>query len=437
MTKSSKSSFFAKKLILRGAIAALALGSVLAPGLTTAVRANLSDSPKALVDEVWQIVNEEFVDKNFNHTDWLKTREELLKKNYTDSKEAYKTITLTLKKLGDPYTRFLPPNEYNQLTSQTAGEVSGIGIRLGVHPYTNDLVIIEPLKGSPAFKAGLQAGDRIVKIDGKPTALMTIEQATEAITGEEGSDISLQISRPGSKVFELTLTRVQIEIPSVSYALKPEGNIQVGYIKLDEFSSHAAEQMKGAIEALKKQGASSFVLDLRGNPGGLLFASVDIARMWMEQGLIVHTVDRKGGDRAFHANGTALTNNPMVVLVDQNSASASEILAGALKDNRRATLVGSQTFGKGTVQSVHELSDGSGVAITIARYYPPSGTNINRKGIAPDVRLDLTEEQGVKLQNDPSLFGTKEDPQYTRAVTVLRNTAFSRSQKRPQSVSIR
>jgi carboxyl-terminal processing protease len=159
--------------------------------------------------------------------------------------------------------------------------------------------------------------------------------------------------------------------------------------------------------------------------------------MWMGEGLIVHTIDRKGGDRAFHANGTALTSHPMVVLVDQNSASASEILAGALKDNRRATLVGTQTFGKGTVQSVHELSDGSGVAVTIARYFPPSGANINKKGIAPDVRLDLTEEQGMRLQNDPSLFATKEDPQYERAIAILKNTALSRSPKGTQSVSLR
>ena len=432
--------------MLRGAIAALALGSILAPGLTTSVKASLSDSPKAVVDEVWQIVNDEFVDKSFNQINWQRTREELLSRNYTSDKEAYRAIRQALKQLGDPYTRFLPPNEYEVLTSQTSGEVSGIGIRMGIEPHTNDLLIIEPLKGSPAFKAGLKPGDRIVKIDGKPTSLMTADQASEAITGEEGTQISLQIARQGNKVFEINLTRAQIEVPSVSYSLKQEGTIQVGYIKLDEFSSHAAEQMKSAIEELKNKQASGFVLDLRGNPGGLLFASVDIARMWMEQGMIVHTVDRKGGDRAFHANGTALTDYPMVVLVDQNSASASEILAAALKDNRRATLVGTQTFGKGTVQSVHNLADGSGVAVTIARYFPPSGANINKKGVAPDIRLDLTEEQGLRLQNDPSLFATKDDPQYEKAVAILKNTALSpsplgravrRSEKSPQSVSLR
>ena len=159
--------------------------------------------------------------------------------------------------------------------------------------------------------------------------------------------------------------------------------MRVGYIKLDEFSSHAAEQMKQAIENLNSNKVSGFVLDLRGNPGGLLFASIDIARMWMPQGAIVRTVDRQNGNEKYSANGTALTNLPLVLLVDEKSASASEILAGALKENRRARLVGTRTYGKGTVQSVQTLSDGSGLAVTIARYYPPSGTNINHKGHCP------------------------------------------------------
>ncbi len=207
----------------------------------------------------------------------------------------------------------------------------------------------------------------------------------------------------------------------------------MGYIKLDEFSSHAAEQMKVAIEDLRTQQVSGFVLDLRGNPGGLLFASVDIARMWMGQGKIVKTVDRRGGDRQFSANGTSLTNLPLVVLVNQGSASASEILAGALKENQRATLVGTTTYGKATVQSVHQLSDGSGLAVTIARYYPPSGTNINHLGIQPDVSVDLTMDQQISLQNDPSLIATGSDPQYRQAVNLLRS---QRSLKPNQGNSI-
>jgi len=159
---------------------------------------------------------------------------------------------------------------------------------------------------------------------------------------------------------------------------------------------------------------------LRGNPGGLLFASVDIARMWMAEGEIVDVVDRRGGHRRFQANNSAITDLPLVVLVNGNSASASEILTGALKENKRATIVGTTTYGKGLVQSVHSLSDGSGLAVTISRYYPPSGININKKGITPDVVQNISKEQEFLLTQNPSLLATKDDPQYSKAVTVLK-----------------
>ena len=181
--------------------------------------------------------------------------------------------------------------------------------------------------------------------------------------------------------------------------------------------------MKQAIHELTKQQVSGFILDLRGNPGGLLFASVNIARLWLEEGKIVSTIDRKGGNQNFSANGTSLTNLPLVILVNKWSASASEILAGALKENNRATVIGTTTYGKGTVQSVHSLSDGSGLAVTIARYYPPSGVDINYKGITPDIYLDLTMEQQIRLKNDSTLLGTKVDPQYLKACLLYTSDA--------------
>lgn len=415
------------KLLFGGAIATLAVGSLLTPALSSSVKSSLENSPKAIVDEVWQIVNNEFVDKEFNHIEWRAKRQELLSRNYTSPKQAYKAIREALKELGDPYSRFLDPEEFTALTSQTSGELSGIGIRMAIDPKNNDLYVVDTLKNSPAMKAGIQNGDRLIKINGKPTALMNIEQASEQIQGEVGTQISLQLSRKGKGIFELSLTRAQIEIPTVSYTLKQEDQMKVGYIKLDEFSSHAAEQMKQAIEDLNKQKVGGYVLDLRGNPGGLLFASVDIARMWMKQGAIVSTVDRRGGDRKFAANGTSITDLPLVILVNEGSASASEILAGALKENGRATLVGTTTYGKGTVQSVHSLSDGSGLAVTIARYYPPSGTNINKRGIKPDVEVDLSMEQQLRLRNDPSLIGSSADPQYKQAISVLKTHSFGQT----------
>ena len=423
--------------LLNGLMAALATGSLLTPIMTSTVKAEMKDSPKTVVDEVWQIVNSEFVDRNFNQVNWRSRREELLNRNYRSRKDAYKAIRKALKELGDPYTRFLAPGQFQMLTSQTSGEVSGVGVRLAIDKRTQDLIVIETIAQSPADEVGIKAGDRIVKIEGKPTALMNLEQASEAIRGELGTSVDLQIARPGEKTFEVTITRAQIEVPSVNYALKEEEHLKVGYIRLDEFSSHAAEQMKEAIEELRQKQASAFVLDLRGNPGGLLFASVDIARMWMQQGEIVDIVDRQGGHRSFSADGTALTNLPLVVLVDGNSASASEILAGALKENRRATIVGTNTFGKGTVQSVHSLSDGSGLAVTISSYYPPSGMNINKQGIKPDIVQGLTLEDKNNLRQDPSLIATSADPQYSKAIAVLKSVDLIPTQPNSDPISIR
>ncbi len=390
----------------------------------SSVKAALEDSPKTLVDEVWQIVNNEFVDRQFNQTDWLNQRQELLSKDYADTQAAYEAINQSLKDLGDPYTRFLEPEEFAELTSQTSGELSGIGIRLSLDEETSELTVVEPLTDSPAAKAGIKAGDKILAIDGKPTTLMSLEQASAQIKGEIGTEVELQVSRPGAEAFEVTLAREQIELPSVDYNLSEAGQTKVGYIKLDEFSSHAAEQMEKAIEDLNQKEVTGFVLDLRGNPGGLLFSSVEIARMWLEKGAIVSTIDRKGGNQEFSANGKALTDLPLVILVDRYSASASEILAGALKENGRATIVGTRTYGKGTVQSVHSLSDGSGLAVTIARYYPPSGEDINRKGIAPDINIDLSEQQQMSFSINPSLWGTDADPQYAKAIQILQQSSF-------------
>lgn len=410
---------------LRNLFLVLATGGFLPLLQPLPIHAEMVDSPKAIVDEVWQIVNREFVDADFNTIDWQTKRTELLSRDYRNQRQAYQAIEDALEDLGDPYTRFLVPDQFEALTNQTSGRVSGVGIRMAIDQRTQDLYVVEAIRRSPAAEIGLRRGDRIIRIDGKPTALMDLQQASEAMQGENGTDVRLQIARQGESSFEVVITRAEIQIPAVDYTMRQEGDLNIGYIKLEEFSSNASEQMKEAITNLQEKEASAFVLDLRGNPGGLLFASVDIARMWMAEGEIVDVVDRRGGHRRFHANNSALTDLPLVVLVDGNSASASEILAGALKENQRATVVGTNTFGKGTVQSVHSLSDGSGLAVTISRYYPPSGLNISNNGISPNVVQNISRQQQSKLRDNPSLVGTSSDPQYSRAITVLRNLAQS------------
>ncbi len=408
-----------------GAIATTATLFILGPIWCHSVRAALQDSPKAVVDEVWQLVNREYVDGTFNHVDWQATRRDLLSQQYTSRTQAYTAIRSALEKLGDPYTRFLDPKQYQALSDQTSGELSGVGIRMELNEKSKRLTVVEAIENSPAIKAGIKSGDQILAIDGKPTDGLKVEDAAKLIRGKADTPVSLRLAREGQSDFDVKLIRAQIEIATVRYNLKQEGSRRVGYISLREFSSHAADQMRRAIQDLNRQQVTEFVLDLRENPGGLLESSVEIGRMWMDDGSIVRTVDRVGGSDELKTNHTALTKKPLAVLVDGNSASASEILTGALQDNHRAVVVGSQTFGKALVQSVHSLSDGSGIAVTIAHYFTPKGTDINHKGIAPDIRIDLTEAQQRQLAMNPQMIGTQDDPQYARAIAALSNNSLA------------
>lgn len=422
--------------LFSGALATTASISLLMPGFSQSVRAALQDSPKVIIDEAWQIVNRDFVDPKFNRVDWKATRQELLGKNYTSRDEAYAALRQALEKLDDPYTRFMDPKQYEALTNQTSGELTGVGMRLELNEKTKTITVAEPMENSPAIKGGIQAGDRILAIDDKSTEGMTVADAAKLIRGPEGTKVRLRLARENQPDLTLTLTRARIEVAAVRYNLRQEGQQRIGYIRLQEFSAHAGEQMQRAIVKLKDQKVDGFVLDLRGNPGGLLRVSIDIARMWMDTGAIVRTVDRQGDGQEMRANRTAITNLPLVVLVDDNSASASEILSGALKDNKRATIMGTQTFGKALVQSVHSLSDGSGLAVTIAHYYTPNGTDISHKGVTPDIKVELTDAQKRKLMNKPSLIATPEDPYYSRALSVLKGNVGNRPATVKESMNI-
>lgn len=384
------------------------------------------DSPKAVIDEAWQIVNREYVDGTFNKNDWQAIRTSLITPDYNSKEQAYGALRKALKLLEDPYTRFMDPKQFESLTSQTSGDLEGVGIRLEADAKTKILTVVEPLPNSPASRADIRSGDRVMFIDGRSTKGMTVEEASGLIRGKGGTPITLKLERNGTLI-TLPLIRAKIELQAVRYSVAQEGSLRVGFMRLNEFSSHAADQLRQAIKALKQERVDGFVLDLRDNPGGLLQASIEISRMWIDQGGIVKTVNRKGGSEETVANRTAMTDLPLVVLVNKNSASSSEILTGALKDNGRATIVGTQTFGKALVQSVHPLADGSGIAVTIAHYYTPNGTDISQKGIEPDIDVSLNREQLEKLYTNPRLFGTVDDPQYVRAVSALSKLASQRS----------
>ena len=391
---------------------------------TNTVGSDLQDSPKAVLDQAWQIVNQEYVDDHFNHTDWQATRQRLLGQEYSSPEAAYSALRMALRQLNDPYTRFLSPTEYSDLTDQTAGEVSGIGVQ--VQRQGNRVVVSAINPGSPAEQSGLAVGDQIVMVDGQATTHLTAEGVAQRLRGAENSQVTLSVSRNGGGPRSVIVTRARMEMPAVEYARRNVGGRSIGYIRLLEFNAHAAEQMERAILALTEEGVEGFVLDLRGNPGGLLLSSIDIGRMWLQHGPIVRTTYRDGTTESLSANRTALTQLPLTVLVDRRSASSSEILTGALQDNNRATVVGTPTFGKALVQTLHGLADGSGLTVTVAHYFTPNGTDISRKGITPNVTVEINERQRSDLFSNPNQLGTEADPQFVRATEVLEQTIIAR-----------
>lgn len=398
-------------------------------------QAFFQESPKELIDEVWQLIDRNYVDATFNQNDWRAIRQEYLGRAYSSREDAYTAIREMLGKLDDPYTRFMDPQEFKNMQIDTSGELTGVGIQLSQDEETKELIVISPIEDTPAFEAGIMARDVIVKIDEQTTEGMDSNEAVNLIRGPEGTTVKLTIRR-GEQEMEFDLRRARIELHPVRYSLEQGSQGEkVGYIRLTQFSANAAEEMRTAIEDLESQQVDGYVLDLRINPGGLLYASVDIARMWIDEGVIVSTVDRQGISEQEAANGTAITDKPLVVLVDGGSASASEILSGALQDDKRAVLIGSKTFGKGLVQSVRGLGDGSGLAVTVAKYLTPSGRDINHQGIEPDISVELTDEQRQELFGVSNAIGTSNDLQYVKALEVLnQQIAASQTGNRAEAV---
>ncbi|MEM9004291.1 MAG: carboxyl-terminal processing protease CtpA [Cyanobacteria bacterium P01_F01_bin.86] len=366
-----------------------------------------------LVSEVWRIVNRAYLDETFNHQNWWFVRQRLLKQDLANREVTYQTIRDMLASLDDPYTRLLPPEQYRSLQTNTSGELSGVGLQIAKDEAEPVLQIIAPIEGSPAADADLQPRDRILAIDGLPTQDLTLDEAANRMRGPVGTLVTLTVARTGRPNRDITLKRALVTLNPVSTRLSQVDDLTVGYIRLSQFNANAAEEIATQIRGFEAQGANAYILDLRNNPGGLLSGGIDIARLWLNSGTIVYTVDRRGILDSFEATGAALTQDPLVILVNEGTASASEILAGALQDNHRAQLVGNVTFGKGLIQSLFDLSDGSGLVVTVAKYETPDHHDINHSGIRPDYTVPLNQT----ITRDQ--LGTEQDAQYLAALDVL------------------
>ena len=365
-----------------------------------------------LVLQSWRIVNQSYVDETFNHQNWWLLRQKLVKKPMPNREAAYDVIDEMLATLDDPFTRLLRPEQYRSLQVNTSGELSGVGLQINLDPETKLVQVIAPLAGSPAAAAGIEPRDYILEIDGIDTKTLTLDEAAATMRGTTGTKVSLRVqSYEDKSIHNVSIVRDRISLNPVYASLDTENNI--GYVRLTQFSANAAQEIAHSVVKLEEKGANSFILDLRNNPGGLLQAGVEVARLWLDRGTIVYTVNRQGTLGSFDSNETLLTNAPLVVLVNSGTASSSEILAGALHDNGRALLIGEKTFGKGLIQSLFELPYGAGLAVTVAKYETPSHQDINKLGIEPD---------RVVKQEAPILYseiGTQKDVQYQAAVEML------------------
>ncbi len=407
-----------KRILTLATGAALGLAFAVA-GLRVAAAWNLFPSrdlsrSASYVKDVMRLVSENYVDQKAATYDQL-------------ARSALHGMVETL----DPHSEFLEKKDNQEFEEDLTGEFGGVGIQ--VETRNNRIVVIAPLAGTPGERAGIQRGDEIVSIDGKAVGADGI---VEKLRGKPKTKVLVGLFRPSTQeTLNLTLVREIIKIVSVRAVRLLDDNI--GYVELTEFSDHTAEQFRLALENLLKQGATSLIIDLRNNPGGLLDAAVEVAEPFFNKGeLIVYTKGRKPTDREdfkAESSGPAISL-PLAVLINAGSASAAEIVTGALKDTGRAVIVGERSFGKGSVQSVFKLENGEGLRLTTARYYTPSGATIHEKGIAPHVEVVMTLEEDTKLARqrgraditDPKAFAERfgfepvVDRQLDAAVAVLK-----------------
>ena len=356
---------------------------------------------QAEVVEVWRLVNQSYVDPaRLEAVQWRRLRQKTLEKPIESSEQAYVAIEAMLAPIGDPYTRLLRPADYGALRSNTRGTVSGVGLQLALRGEgpgeRRRIVVIAPLDGSPAAEAGIASGTEVLSVDGRSAITMGLEATAARLRGEPGSEVLISLRQAGgSSEREVRLKRRQVDLQPVRHRRLLEGRHRLGYLRITQFSEAVPQLVREAIKALNGgdggPAVEGLILDLRNNSGGLVSAGVAVADELLDGGAIVETEDRGGIASLQQANPGRLFAGPMLTLVNGGTASASEILAGALQDGGRSPLAGSRTFGKGLIQTLLSLGDGSGLAVTVARYLTPAGHDIQNLGIAPDQPLDPPE----------------------------------------------
>ena len=361
---------------------------------------NKKVTPQELYEESWETVKKSYLDSSYNSQDWKKWKNRYKGRLKTDE-DARIAIETMLASLDDSYTRFLSKKEYTEQSNSIDAHITGIGVN--IMTQSGKPVIYSVIEGTPAEKAGLKANDIIMYVDGKSVNGMDISKVAELVRGPENTMVTLKIKR-GRRVLIKKIIRKKIEIKSVETSIKSNN---IGYIKIKSFigSNTATEVITGLKKIKDTQG---LIIDLRGNTGGLLTNAVIVANLFINNGKIVSIVSKNGKKNDINAQiNIAVINKPTVVLVDGASASASEILSGALKDNKKAVLVGTKTFGKGLVQQIVPLPNETGINITIAKYLTPNGEDINKKGIEPDYKVDYSLKD-FRSRNDVQLKKAEE-----------------------------